>query len=320
MEEEDRRAIRRGLLSEMRKVRGAALQGRGVGGAGTTRRVGQVLDEGPFGHLGVLKAASDKWAQLDYQSLPPDLQNSVEDAAWELVTAGLLVPSFHQAGRVHFDAGPTARQSGGFYLTHRAMDHLNDEDVAPFDPFGITDAFRREFHDAEDLDVLCAYLSEAVRAYSLGLCLSCAVTVGCAYELALLQLGEAMVASPRWQTLRARLAWESEKVRKAEEAALNAVGQTDGLAKAGFLTDALRRVLLADDQLARDERIWVSSAFATAFHHVRERRNEAGHPTGRIPTRDDLLGPIVQFPSVYRHVRTLLQHYRSLMDCAEERG
>lgn len=81
-----------------------------------------------------------------------------------------------------------------FYLTLHGIRCLEaDDPTFPLDTTGRVEVLRSEFAGAPDLDLMCRYLSEAVEAYRHGLTLASATMIGCAYELALVQLATAVV-------------------------------------------------------------------------------------------------------------------------------
>jgi hypothetical protein len=186
-----------------------------------------------------------------------------------------------------------------FHITPHGMRCLEADDPAfPLDATGRVEALRAEFNGAPDLALMCHYLSEAIEAYGHNLTLAAATMIGCAYELALLDLASAVVR--RWAP--ATVPSLSRKLREAGER--HAKGD---YAQAGMLADVVYESIKANSGvLGTDEWRWVASCFNPTFFIVRELRNDAGHPSGNAVARDEVFTHIVNLGPTYRHVRAII--------------
>lgn len=167
----------------------------------------------------------------------------------------------------------------------------------PLDITGRVEALRSEFPGAPDLDLLCRYLSEAIEAYRHNLTLAAATMIGCAYELALVQLATAVVK--KWPP--GTIATVTGRLRDAAQRHAN--GE---YAAAGLLADVVYKSLEANSGLLGDEWRWVASCFNPTFFIVRELRNDAGHPSGKAVARDEVFTHMVNLGPTYRHVRAIV--------------
>ncbi|MBM3477443.1 MAG: hypothetical protein FJX75_29590 [Armatimonadetes bacterium] len=120
--------------------------------------------------------------------------------------------------------------------------------------------------------VVRTYLTEAKRASDGGLELSCAVSLGCASERAILQLAEVVVETV------------------GDKGLENALGQPlVGIASVFRRLDVRLRAYRNDNGLQRHDHWRELDALGQLFHLYRTHRNTAGHPTGETPDRAALL-------------------------------
>jgi hypothetical protein len=243
----------------------------------------------------IMEIGQPQWGnqQLEGQ-LADRLYRPIIEAAWELVHAGILRPAEPRPGTSYPGAAPVA-----FVITRHGRDCLATRDPRfPLDSTGQVENLRGAFGGAPDIDLLCSYLSQAIEAYRHDLLLAGATMIGCAYELALVQL--ATVVVNKWPpgtipTVTGKLKAAAERHRDGE------------YAPAGLLTDVVFRSLEANSQLlGTTEWTWVASGFKDTFFLVREMRNEAGHPSGKEIGRDAVFAKIINLGPTYRHVRAII--------------
>jgi hypothetical protein len=140
--------------------------------------------------------------------------------------------------------------------------------------------------------IIARYLREAKRAHEECLHLSCAVTLGCASEKAILLLANA--AHPHLGCKSLSTAVRASRVQ---------IG-------ALFKDLAPRLHQYRADQGLTDAPPWDQlEDLGALFYQFRRHRNDSGHPTGRTPDHTDLTAYLASFKSYARILAGLLAYF-----------
>lgn len=283
--------VRRWFWANLRKKSGEMSRSRHSSGSNSNNHIVFSLDslavEGAASATGVTnqgRYTSGSPFDSDFHPLF-FVAKALAEVAHEAVLAGQLCPVPEHPGRQ-------------FRLTEHGVRCLAaDNPALPIDPSGMVEGIRKDYPDVPSLDLLARYLSEATTSFQHGLLLAAATMVGCAYELCLVDLATTVFK-----------AWPPDSLStvtgKHREAAKRHL-QGD-YAKAGILADAVKKALEEKRDRLRDEYQWVESCFSSTFFLVRELRNDAGHPSGRVVARDEVFIHLTSFPLCFRRVRTII--------------
>jgi hypothetical protein len=204
--------------------------------------------------------------------------------AYELIRTGLLRP--HPG-------------TNALFITDHGARCLDDGDpLHPLDTTARVDAFSLEFADSPHRELMARYLSVAIEAHRANLPLAGATMIGCAYELALLELAGAVQA--RWVDA-TRIPGldgdEKQAMKRLAEGSPAKISKVEG---------AVFKALEHDRAAMRDHWDWAEAGFRATFVLVRKLRNSAGHPTGARVAADDVWTHILLMPGWYRHVRGII--------------
>lgn len=202
--------------------------------------------------------------------------NLVDDALHYVVRRGIA----------RFDMGHTQ-----LLLTEHGRQSLESVEWLEADQY--VAQIRAAAGDALD-DTIATYLREAKRAHEEGLSLSCAVTLGCASEKAILLLAEA--AHPYLGSQRLAKMVTSSRV------------------EIGRLFERLHpRLKQYRDEERPNIECWEElEDLAASFYQFRRHRNDSGHPTGRTPDHGDLTAFLANFKSYARTVVGLTDYFKAL--------
>jgi hypothetical protein len=206
-------------------------------------------------------------------------QSKVQDIFWDLLIEGVVRPGLGD--------GSGNNDLPHFHVTDRGRVALSESSPSPYDPDGYLKRLRDQIASIDP--VIVTYLAESLHTFRIGCLLSSTVTLGCASEKALLLLIEAYA--------RALAKSRSEKFIKATEGKM-IKQQFDVFQQRleDHLKGMLDRDLLAD----------LETRLLGVFSMIREVRNDAGHPTGRVPQRDVCYANLMVFPSYLRKVYDLI--------------
>lgn len=235
----------------------------------------------------------------DGQSAPIDpLPSLIRDAAHELVLAGVL----RESGRAYQQK---------YSVTYYGLRRLQEDDAELIaDPDGVAEAFLQEFNGVDRAPLLARYLGQAKKCERQGMELAGATMIGCAYELAVVQLADALVN--RWPDGAVKnLAGAHVNELKKYQDARDDTKKMKAPPKAGNLLDAVKAALeavvnLRDGTLDDKYESWIGHSLGASFNFVREMRNDAGHPSGRTIPLDDLHDDVARFRRDYRKVRGII--------------
>ena len=202
----------------------------------------------------------------------------VQSIFWDLFVEGVVRPGLNDG---------LSNDLPFFHVTEWGVEKLRGGRDTPYDPDGY---FKRLAAAVPGLDpVVVAYLRESLHTFRIDCLLSSAITLGCASEKALLLLVGAYAAALADGRREAFL-------RKTEGQAIRR--QYDEFGK--VLEGHLRPMLPGEVKENLD------SALTTMFNLFRTHRNEAGHPTGKVVSREEQFAHILAFPFYVRKVYELI--------------
>lgn len=187
----------------------------------------------------------------------------------------------------------------------KVLDGGQDAEESTVGDGEVTARFNREFKDVPGASILVRYVDQAEKAVENQMDLAAAVMIGNAYELALLQLADALVL--RWSD--SAVGNLQDAHRKILSKHKEAAGDPGKAPKAAQLLDAVNAALNAAVApglpLAGVQKSWIQRNFMGNFSDVREARNDAGHPSGEVIQMDDLEEHVGRFVRDYKRVREI---------------
>jgi hypothetical protein len=197
---------------------------------------------------------------------------------WDLFVEGIVRPGLNDGLNLELPH---------FHVTEWGKEKIKGNPATPYDPDGY---FQRLTAAIPTLDpVIQTYLHESLATFRISCLLSSAIALGCASEKALLLLIEAYtnaLASPKKDNFQQKT--EGKMIRKQYE-------------EFSKMLDSHLRALLPGD--VKDN---LDVALTSVFNLFRTHRNEAGHPTGKILTREESFAHITVFPLYVRKVYELI--------------
>jgi len=209
---------------------------------------------------------------------------TAQDIMWDFIIEGIIRPG------LGIDSGNS--ELPFFHVTAYGRQQIEHGTSSPHDPDGYLQRLR---NDVPNLDgVVLTYLNECMRTFRIGCLLSSAVTLGCASEKALLLLIDAYAT--------ARPPTEEARFRK-KTAGRFIKTQFEEFNK--MLNGHLRPLL------PRELEDGLTNILLGVFEMIRTERNDAGHPTGKIPSRDVLFANISVFPGYLKRVYDLIDWLQS---------
>ena len=199
------------------------------------------------------------------------------EVIWDLIIEGIVRP-----GPV--DSGESLPF---FHVTDYGREKIKGGPVLPYDPDGY---LKRLAETIPDLDkVILTYLEESLRTFRIGCLLSSTTTLGCASEKALILLfdayGDAMTGQMQE---RFRKEIEGKPIKR----------RFDEFHK------RLESHLMGKLPSELKEHLDISLITLSAV--FREMRNDAGHPTGKAVSREQVYANLVVFPLYLKKVYDLI--------------
>jgi len=193
-----------------------------------------------------------------------------------------------------------------FYITTYGTLCLDRDEVGiPITDHRRVERLEKMFAGVPELDIVVRHYAEAVSAYERDLLLSATVMIGCCYECGLVQLAQAV----NGYCVRAGTYHDAPD---GLQGALRCVCVEDAYVSAAALDSAVSHVLgIIKKKLGRDKG-WVQRCLHPHFNFVIDRRNAAGHPTGKEVSRDELMDHLVLFPNFFERVRSVISTLESL--------
>jgi hypothetical protein len=175
-------------------------------------------------------------------------------------------------------------------LTEYGNKIVNTEMPAPHDPSGYLNRLMKDVPSVDE--IIITYLTESLRGYNINLVLSSTIMLGCASEKALLLLIDSFIEShtdeSRKQTLRDKFNGKMIK-RQFEEFTRSLTTIKSNLTKE--IEDGLNNVLFG------------------IFEMIRNYRNDAGHPTGKVLDKEQLFANIQVFIPYLKKIYQLIDYF-----------
>jgi hypothetical protein len=188
--------------------------------------------------------------------LNPQDKSRIRSIVWNLIVEGIIRPGSGDANEWPF-----------IEITEYGREVLKDHHPTPYDPDSYLGRVKREVPAIDA--VILNYLTESLRTFRINCLLSSVVMLGCASEKTLLVLIDAYTGAL------------SEPSRSKFQ------NNTEGrMIKRQF--DEFRKMLESHlkSKLPGDLKDGLDVELNAIFDIIRNDRNDAGHPTGKIPERE----------------------------------
>ncbi len=213
------------------------------------------------------------------------------EEVYELVHLGILRPDHESEREAHF-----------FITPHGAKClEVDDRRLSPLSEKWV-DALKARFGGEPDLGLLVIHYREALDAYRAGLDLSAMVMIGACYELGLRKVASEIAG------LLERRGGSAPGANSGDRQLLRRINAGDPV-MADPLAQMVDRVLLHGlrRDLGRENHEWAKFCLSPSLLFVRKLRNNAGHPTGEVVSRD----------MIYNHILLFSDHYARMTSIAE---
>lgn len=202
----------------------------------------------------------------------------VQNLLWDLIIEGIIRPGLNDG---------TNNDLPFFHVTDKGKEVLIDGTTTPYDP----DGYIRRLNTINNIDeVILTYINECLSTFRIGSMLSSTITLGVASEKAFLLLVDACAKAITDVTRNARFVKDTQGKtikRQYDEFMKLYHGQLRGL----FSGD------INDD---------FETTVNGIFTMIRNYRNDAGHPTGRIVQREVVYANIQVFPTYLKKVYSVI--------------
>ena len=208
----------------------------------------------------------------------------INDIFWDFIIEGIIRPGLGN--------GTGNNGLSHYHVTEYGKKQIEHGVGSPHDPDGYLSLLESNVPKIDPVILNC--ITECLRTFRIGCLLSSAVMIGCASEQALLILLDSYAtALPTAQ---------SESFRKKIEGKFIKT-QYDEFTKRlnGHLRALLPKEL--DDGLA--------NILLGVFEMIRAERNDAGHPTGKTPSREIAFANISVFPGYLKRIYDLIEWLES---------
>lgn len=168
---------------------------------------------------------------------------------------------------------------------------LSSEEPIPHDPSGYFDRLDKSVPNVDP--IIKVYLEESLITFSNNAILSSTITLGCASERAIILLCDSIsqwIKNPN----------EKEKFDK---------GTANAVIKKKF--DAARTAInQSRGELSSELMDGLDTMFTGVFEIIRMHRNDAGHPTGKIISREQAFANLQLFIPYLQKIYSLIGFYR----------
>jgi hypothetical protein len=233
-------------------------------------------------HTGAQSVSALVPARGDRNILQDAYKARIWDLVWDMIIEGLIRPG-------------TAEQGSGtvssLHLTEFGKKALKDP-TTPYDPDGY---IRRLTEGIPAIDrVIVTYITESVETLRRHCLLSSTMTLGCASEKAILLMFNAYADALNPA--------DKMKFQKAIEKLRGIKQQHEEFMK--WYERNLKEKLKADK--GNDWVAQLENALQLVFHHYRHVRNDAGHPTGNVLSREEVHEHLVVFPRYLERLYELM--------------
>ncbi len=216
-------------------------------------------------------------------SLQKDDEELVREIIWDLIIERVLT------------IGIDSASSNWPFLKLTAYGHsiVNSQKPIPHDPSGYLGRIKEEIPNIDE--VIYKYLEESIHTYNIGAHLSASVTLGCASEKALLLLIESYTNSikdsTKQESFRNKVQGRMIK-RQYEEFSKAITAHLGSLPKE--LSDNITTILLG------------------VFEMIRNNRNDAGHPTGKVIKKEQIFAYLQVFIEYCKRIYGLINYYENV--------
>jgi hypothetical protein len=203
----------------------------------------------------------------------------VQSIMWDLIIEGIVRPGLNEGMNNNLPF---------FHVTEWGKKVIQGGGAAPYDPDAFLSGLKR---DVPNLDsVIETYLNESLHTFRIGCLLSSTISLGCASEKALLLLIEVYATS---------LPEPSQKKFR---------GNTEGrMIKRQF--DEFRKMLDSElrGRLPNNLQDGLDVELNAIFDIIRNQRNDAGHPTGKVVERERAYANLVVVPTYFKKVYSIIE-------------
>jgi len=202
---------------------------------------------------------------------------------WELMVQGILAP-----GHVGYQL-----QVMPTHATDYGRKCLEEGEITPHDPDGFLAAVRDAAGGEAD-EIVITYVSESLQCFLHREYLASTVLLGVASERCIDLIAEAYLGS---------LADDAERDRRRKQ-----LSQTNRSVSRRF--GRLRDLLTSSKDLPKWLKEGLDIQLSGIFEIIRRTRNDAGHPRGEMPGRQEAHACLLLFPGYYKMVYNLCEHLR----------
>ncbi len=210
--------------------------------------------------------------------LPQKYKTWIEDIIWDLIMEGLVRPG---RGNGLNEGLPW------YHISEYGKTVLGTQPPQPYDP----DGYLARVQAIPNIEsIILAYLEESLKTFRIHCLLSSVITLGCASEKAFLLLIDACenaISNPKDKDDFAKKTDTISIKRKHDE-----------------FQNLLRTKIIS--ALPYDIKDNLDNYLAGLFSNIRNHRNDAGHPTGKVIQREHLYSYLVVFPSYLEKVYSLI--------------
>jgi hypothetical protein len=225
------------------------------------------------------------WLENRYgmPELYANLRTPVNEIIWDLIVEGIVRPG---DGKAEFDLPY-------IHVTEYGKEALKGG-VTPYDPNGYLKEISEKVPTADP--IVTKYIAESAETLRRNCLLSSTITLGCASEKALLLLVEAYTAALN-PTDQAAFTAEIDKAR--------GIKQQHKVFKEWY-----EAKLRAKVKATGKDADWMSAfddCLLFIFSYLRDMRNDAGHPTGIVFSREKVNSHLVIFPYYLRVMYDLIE-------------
>lgn len=197
----------------------------------------------------------------------------VQNIFWDLIIEGIIRPGLEDG---------VNNELPFFHVTELGR-HTIADPITPYDPTGYLNTLMEAVPDIDP--IIVTYVSESMHAFRIGCLLSATITLGCASEKAMLLLIEAYAdALPEGPQKKFRADLRNRMLKRQHEEFRR---RLDGHLKA---------------KLPQDLRDNIENSVSGVFELIRQQRNDAGHPTGRTFSREQVYANLTVFPHYVRSI------------------
>ena len=221
--------------------------------------------------------SSTRYSNPSYE-LAQKYKTWVEDIIWDLIIEGIVRPGLGDG---------INNGLPWYHISEYGKAVIKTQPSQPYDPDGYL-ATVRAIPDIDD--VILIYLEESLKAFRIHCLLSSVITLGCASEKAILILintCEIAIINPKDKVDFAKKTDTISIKRKHDE----------------FQNILKNKIIPA---LPKDIKENLDNYLTGIFSIIRNHRNDAGHPTGKLIPREHLYTYLVAFPEYLKKVYSLI--------------